>query len=167
MALADEAGKCVRRGRAFRQYIRQLLLRCSTSDIHVLAMYWRKGMDFLSIPLRACRPRLTAAQGLGYSRASQSRASQRRASQSRASQGRASQGRASQGRASQGRASQSSKNKLTWENRGARIAPSICCRLYEQCVRSNLYRSIDAESSISMQNHPYGSIHIETSKKSM
>ena len=43
--------------------IGQLLLHCLNSGIHVVAMYWRKVIGIMSIPLRACRPRLTAAQG--------------------------------------------------------------------------------------------------------
>jgi len=50
-------------GPGFSTGLRQLLLRCSTSDIHVLACPDEKESTSLSIPLRACRPHLTAAQG--------------------------------------------------------------------------------------------------------
>jgi len=40
-------GKSVSRCRAFRQHI----------------LPWRKGIGIVPIPLRACRPQLTAAQG--------------------------------------------------------------------------------------------------------
>jgi hypothetical protein len=63
-----QPGKSVSRGRAFRQHIGQPLLRCLTSGIHAVAMCWRKGVDIVSTPLRACRPRLTASQGEWRSR---------------------------------------------------------------------------------------------------
>ena len=46
-------GKSVSRGRAFRQDFRQLLLRCSTSDIPVLACPDEKESTSVSTPLRA------------------------------------------------------------------------------------------------------------------
>jgi hypothetical protein len=47
----------------FSTGLRQLLLRCSTSDIHVLACPGEKEPTSLSTPPRACRLHLTAAQG--------------------------------------------------------------------------------------------------------
>jgi hypothetical protein len=59
-----QPGKSVSRGRAFRQHIGQPLLRCLNSGIHAVAVCWRKGVDIVSTPLRAYRPRLTASQGV-------------------------------------------------------------------------------------------------------
>ncbi len=57
-------GKSVRRGRAFRSGIGQLLLRCLNSGIHAVACPSEKASTSLSTArCAASRPRLTAAQG--------------------------------------------------------------------------------------------------------
>jgi hypothetical protein len=49
------------------------LLRCLNSGIHAVAVCWRKGVNIVSTPLRACRPRLTASQGIEDQRQQQQR----------------------------------------------------------------------------------------------
>jgi hypothetical protein len=50
-------------GPGFSTGLGQLLLRCLNSVIHALACPGEKESTSMSTPLRACRPRLTAAQG--------------------------------------------------------------------------------------------------------
>jgi len=64
LALAGHPARQVREPvPGFSTGLGQLLLRCLNSGIHALACPDEKESTSMSTPLRACRPRLTAAQG--------------------------------------------------------------------------------------------------------